>query len=47
MGDRVIVPRDFDRVEIPFPERGAPLLVKASDRPPEPEPAPAEAPGWS
>jgi ribonuclease Z len=32
-----IVPRDFDRVEIPFPERGGPVHVKASDRPPEPE----------
>jgi ribonuclease Z len=29
-GGRVIVPRDFDRIEIPFPERGEPLLVKAS-----------------
>jgi ribonuclease Z len=26
--DNVIVPRDFDRVEIPFPERGRPLHVK-------------------
>jgi ribonuclease Z len=34
--ERVIVPRDFDRVEIPFPERGAPLHVRASDRPPAP-----------
>jgi len=32
-----IVPRDFDRVEIPFPERGGPVHVKASERPPEPE----------
>jgi ribonuclease Z len=31
-----VVPRDFDAIEIPFPERGAPALVKA-----EPEPAPA------
>jgi ribonuclease Z len=31
-----VVPRDFDAIEIPFPERGAPALVKA-DR----EPAPA------
>jgi ribonuclease Z len=46
--DRVIVPRDFDRVEIPFPERGAPLHVKAADRPPTPELSPAEAAGeWS
>jgi ribonuclease Z len=33
-GERVIVPRDFDRVEIPFPERGVPEHVKATDRPP-------------
>ena len=36
---RVIVPRDFDRVEIPFPERGAPVHIKATDPPPAtPEP---------
>jgi ribonuclease Z len=35
---RVIVPRDFDRIEIPFPERGEPVHIKASDRPPEREP---------
>jgi len=29
----VIVPRDFDVVEIPFSERGAPRLVKAGARP--------------
>jgi ribonuclease Z len=23
-----VVPRDFDAIEIPFPERGAPELVK-------------------
>jgi ribonuclease Z len=33
-----IVPRDFDAIEIPFPERGAPSLVKADA---EPEPAPS------
>ena len=32
-----IVPRDFDRVEIPFPERGGPVHLKSSDKPPEPE----------
>jgi ribonuclease Z len=32
-----IVPRDFDRVEIPLPERGGPVHVRAADRPPEPE----------
>jgi ribonuclease Z len=42
--DRVVVPRDFDRIEIPFPERGRPEHVKASERPPEPI-APEAAPG--
>jgi ribonuclease Z len=39
---QVIVPRDFDRVEIPFPERGEPVHVPGSGRPPHalaPEPA--------
>ena len=36
--ENVIVPRDFDRVEIPFPERGDPVHVRASDRPPQREP---------
>jgi ribonuclease Z len=31
-----VVPRDFDAIEVPFPERGEPALVK-----PEHEPAPA------
>ena len=26
--DRTVVPRDFDRIEIPFPERGEPVHVK-------------------
>jgi ribonuclease Z len=26
-----VVPRDFDRIEVPFPERGEPQLVRASD----------------
>jgi ribonuclease Z len=30
----VVVPRDFDLVEVPFPERGAPQLVKSGARPP-------------
>jgi ribonuclease Z len=34
-----IVPRDFDAVAVPFPERGEPELVK-----PEREPEPAGAP---
>jgi len=32
----VIVPRDFDRVDIPFPERGEPVHVRASERPTQP-----------
>src|SRR5919109_432835 len=35
--ENVIVPRDFDRVEIPSPERGEPVHIRASDRPPERE----------
>ena len=31
--DRTIVPRDFDRVEIPFPERGDPEHVRADSDP--------------
>jgi ribonuclease Z len=34
-----VVPRDFDAIEVPFPERGEPALVK-----PEHEPAPAVHP---
>jgi ribonuclease Z len=30
-----VVPRDFDAIEVPFPERGAPALVKG-EAPPEP-----------
>ena len=42
-----VVPRDFDRIEIPFPERGEPVHVKASERPPElEEAAPAANAGW-
>src|SRR5215207_1075828 len=33
-----VVPRDFDAIDVPFPERGEPALVKAQD---EPAPAPA------
>jgi ribonuclease Z len=32
-----IVPRDFDAIDVPFPERGEPQLVKPA---PEPQPAP-------
>jgi ribonuclease Z len=28
------VPRDFDAIEVPFPERGGPRLIRASDRRP-------------
>jgi ribonuclease Z len=40
------LPRDFDSVEIPFPERGGPTLVRAKDRRPSaeaqaPDPQPA------
>jgi ribonuclease Z len=34
--ENTVVPRDFDAIEVPFPERGEPALVK-----PEPEHAPA------
>src|SRR3989440_3242046 len=41
--ERTIVPRDFDRVEIPFPERGEPVHVRVrEDRAPAPEPAAAD-----
>jgi ribonuclease Z len=41
--DRTIVPRDLDRVEIPFPERGEPVHIRREDdrREPEADPAPA------
>jgi ribonuclease Z len=37
--ERTIVPRDFDRVEIPFPERGEPVHVRAGsdDRTEQPD----------
>jgi ribonuclease Z len=35
--ENTVVPRDFDRIEIPFPERGEPVLVKGDERG---EPAP-------
>ncbi|MBD0338930.1 MAG: ribonuclease Z [Thermoleophilia bacterium] len=39
-----VVPRDFDVIEVPFPERGAPRLLKGGVAPArrEPEAAPAE-----
>ncbi len=33
-----VVPRDFDLIEVPFAERGAPRLVKNGARPPRAEP---------
>jgi ribonuclease Z len=41
-----VVPRDFDLIEVPFPERGAPRLVKSGGRPQRSESGtePAEAP---
>jgi ribonuclease Z len=41
--ERAVVPRDFDLIEVPFPERGAPQLVKSGARTPrEPSAAPVE-----
>jgi ribonuclease Z len=37
-----VVPRDFDTIDVPFPERGEPALVRAG-REPEPDPARAAA----
>jgi ribonuclease Z len=31
-----VVPRDFDRIELPFPERGEPVHIRASDDRPQP-----------
>ena len=31
-----VVPRDFDAIDIPFPERGEPALVKAEPEPVSP-----------
>jgi ribonuclease Z len=39
--DSTVLPRDFDTIEIPFPERGAPTLVRWSERQPV-EPAVSE-----
>jgi ribonuclease Z len=39
-----VVPRDFDLIEVPFPERGAPRLVKSGARPPRGETDRTEAP---
>jgi ribonuclease Z len=39
--ENTVVPRDFDRIELPFPERGEPALVKVSEREREPTPGAA------
>jgi ribonuclease Z len=31
--ERTIVPRDFDRVDLPLPEKGEPVHVRADDDP--------------
>ena len=31
--ENTVVPRDFDRIELPFPERGEPVLVRAEEGP--------------
>ena len=31
-----VIPRDFDAVELPFPERGEPRLIRWDEREPEP-----------
>ena len=36
-----VVPRDFDSIEIPFPERGEPALIRWKERTADPPPAPA------
>jgi ribonuclease Z len=33
-----VVPRDFDVIEVPFPERGAPRLLKGAVAPPKRQP---------
>jgi ribonuclease Z len=37
--ERTVLPRDFDEIEIPFAERGEPVLVRWEDRSPPTEPA--------
>jgi ribonuclease Z len=40
--DATVLPRDFDTIEIPFPERGAPHLIRWKDLQGQPEGRPAE-----
>ena len=35
---RTVLPRDFDTIEIPFPERGEPELIRWEDRRGAPRP---------
>ena len=37
--EKTVVPRDFDVIEVPFPERGDPHLVRKGARPPRREPS--------
>ena len=39
--ESTVVPRDHDTIEVPFPERGAPTLLRWDRRAGQPEPAPA------
>jgi ribonuclease Z len=39
-----VVPRDFDAIDVPFPERGAPALVKPAPEHATPEPAESALP---
>jgi ribonuclease Z len=39
--DNVVVPRDFDVIEVPLAERGAPRLIRADRQEPSPSAAPA------
>jgi ribonuclease Z len=39
-----VVPRDFDVLDLPLPERGPPVLVRGDAAQAAPEPAPADAP---
>jgi ribonuclease Z len=38
--DATVLPRDFDTIEIPFPERSGPQLIRWEDHPHEPAPEP-------
>jgi ribonuclease Z len=40
-----VVPRDFDVIEVPFPERGEPRLVPRGARPERGETKPLDLPG--